>query len=109
LHRRTTWFWFGGKAVVIDPAKVTRRALQNAASIAALMLTTQALMAEFKGEERVDAVGTGQGGGAWEECTKATVLWFNPCGPRQFSELSKTRQGNSWEKSESGITHVGLL
>jgi chaperonin GroEL len=31
------------KAGVIDPAKVTRLALQNAASIAALMLTTEAL------------------------------------------------------------------
>ena len=30
------------KAGVIDPAKVTRSALQNAASIAALMLTTEA-------------------------------------------------------------------
>ncbi len=51
------------KAGVIDPAKVTRLALQNAASIAALMLTTEALIAEFKGEERVAAVGAGQGGG----------------------------------------------
>ena len=31
---------------VIDPAKVTRSALQNAASIAALMLTTEALVAD---------------------------------------------------------------
>ena len=51
------------KAGVIDPAKVTRLALQNAASIAALMLTTEALIAEFKGEERMVAVGAGQGGG----------------------------------------------
>ena len=34
------------KAGVIDPAKVTRSALQNAASIAALLLTTEALIAE---------------------------------------------------------------
>ena len=34
------------KAGVIDPAKVTRFALQNAASIAALMLTTEALVSE---------------------------------------------------------------
>jgi len=50
------------KAGVIDPVKVTRLALQNAASIAALMLTTEALIAEFKGE-RTAAVGAGQGGG----------------------------------------------
>ena len=34
------------KAGVIDPAKVTRAALQNAASIAALLLTTEALVAD---------------------------------------------------------------
>ena len=33
-------------AGVIDPAKVTRAALQNAASIAALLLTTEALVAD---------------------------------------------------------------
>ena len=35
------------KAGVIDPTKVTRTALQNAGSIAALMLTTEALIAEI--------------------------------------------------------------
>jgi chaperonin GroEL len=50
------------KAGVIDPAKVTRLALQNAASIAALMLTTEALIADIKEEERVAAAGAGQGG-----------------------------------------------
>ena len=39
------------KMGVIDPAKVTRLALQNAASIAGLMLTTEALIAEIKEEE----------------------------------------------------------
>jgi len=34
------------KAGIIDPAKVTRAALQNAASIAALVLTTEALVAD---------------------------------------------------------------
>jgi chaperonin GroEL len=51
------------KAGVIDPAKVTRLALQNAASIAALMLTTEALIAEFKGEEKMAAVSAGGGMG----------------------------------------------
>jgi chaperonin GroEL len=51
------------KAGVIDPAKVTRLALQNAASIAALMLTTEALIADIKEEERAAAAGAGQGGG----------------------------------------------
>ena len=39
------------KAGIIDPTKVTRFALQNAASVAALMLTTEALVAEKPREE----------------------------------------------------------
>ena len=49
------------KAGVIDPAKVTRLALQNAASIAALMLTTEALVAEIKEDEK--KAGAAAGGG----------------------------------------------
>jgi chaperonin GroEL len=49
------------KAGVIDPAKVTRLALQNAASIVSLMLTTEVLIADLKGEEKL--VGAGAGGG----------------------------------------------
>ena len=43
------------KAGVIDPAKVTRAALQNAASIAALLLTTEALVADKPEEGGADA------------------------------------------------------
>ncbi|MFQ5778225.1 MAG: chaperonin GroEL [Terriglobia bacterium] len=43
------------KAGVIDPAKVTRLALQNAASISALMLTTEALVTEIEEEEKKGA------------------------------------------------------
>ncbi|HXW61127.1 MAG TPA: chaperonin GroEL [Candidatus Acidoferrales bacterium] len=50
------------KAGVIDPAKVTRLALQNAASIAGLMLTTEALVADIKEEEK-KAAGAPPGGG----------------------------------------------
>jgi chaperonin GroEL len=50
------------KAGVIDPAKVTRLALQNAASIVSLMLTTEVLIADAKGEERMAAAGGGMGG-----------------------------------------------
>jgi chaperonin GroEL len=54
------------KAGVIDPAKVTRLALQNAASIAALMLTTEVLVADVKGDEKRAAAGAGGGmGGAY--------------------------------------------
>jgi chaperonin GroEL len=50
------------KAGVIDPAKVTRLALQNAASIVSLMLTTEVLIADIKGEEQMAAAGAGHGG-----------------------------------------------
>ena len=50
------------KAGVIDPAKVTRLALQNAASIVSLMLTTEVLIADAKGEEKMVAAGGGMGG-----------------------------------------------
>jgi len=51
------------KAGVIDPAKVTRLALQNAASIVSLMLTTEVLIADLKGEEKMAAgAGGGMGG-----------------------------------------------
>lgn len=46
-------------AGVIDPAKVTRLALQNAASIAALMLTTEALVSEIPEEEKEKGAGAG--------------------------------------------------
>jgi len=51
------------KAGVIDPAKVTRLALQNAASIAGLMLTTEALIADIKEETKGAAAGAGGHGG----------------------------------------------
>jgi len=50
------------KMGVIDPAKVTRLALQNASSIAGLMLTTEALVAEIKEDEK-KAAGAGMPGG----------------------------------------------
>ena len=49
-------------AGVIDPAKVTKTALQNAASIAALMLTTEALVSEIK-EDKPNAPGGPDMGG----------------------------------------------
>ena len=50
------------KAGVIDPAKVTRLALQNAASIAALMLMTEALVADIKEDDKKAAGGGGAPG-----------------------------------------------
>ena len=49
------------KAGVLDPTKVVRTALTNAGSIAALMLTTEALVAEIA-EENPGSVAGGHGG-----------------------------------------------
>jgi chaperonin GroEL len=54
------------EAGVIDPTKVTRIALQNAASIAGLLLTTEALVAEIK-EEKKPKGGGPPGGGYGED------------------------------------------
>jgi chaperonin GroEL len=51
------------KAGIIDPTKVTRTALQNAASIAALMLTTEALITELPEKEKKAPAMPGGGGG----------------------------------------------
>jgi len=50
-------------AGVIDPAKVTRCALQNAASIAGLMLTTEALISEINDSNKPGEMAGGMGGG----------------------------------------------
>src|ERR1700728_2144428 len=51
------------KAGVIDPTKVTRTALQNAASIAGLLLTTEALISEIPEPKAAAPAGGGHGGG----------------------------------------------
>jgi chaperonin GroEL len=55
------------EAGVIDPTKVTRTALQNAASIASLMLTTEALVSEIPDKDEKAAAGPpgGMGGGMY--------------------------------------------
>ena len=51
------------QAGVIDPTKVTRTALQNSASIAGLLLTTEALIVEKKEDKpAAPAGGPGMGG-----------------------------------------------
>ena len=51
------------KAGVVDPKKVTRTALQNAASIAGLLLTTECLITEIPEKEKSPPAGHGPGGG----------------------------------------------
>src|SRR5271154_2213838 len=54
------------KAGVLDPTKVVRTALQNAGSIASLMLTTEALVSEIPEEKKAPAGGGHGGGGGME-------------------------------------------
>ena len=66
------------KAGVIDPAKVTRLALQNAASIAGLMLTTEALVADIKEDDKKGAAARrryARAAAAWAACTKPARPW----------------------------------
>lgn len=55
-------------AGIIDPAKVTRCALQNAASIAGLMLTTEALISEIQEDGKSQAMYEGMKGGLKHYC-----------------------------------------
>ena len=50
------------EAGIVDPAKVTRTALQNAASIAGLLITTEAMVAEIPEPEENEGAGAGAGG-----------------------------------------------
>jgi chaperonin GroEL len=51
------------EAGIIDPTKVTRCALQNAASVAGLMLTTEVMVTEIPEEKKASAMGHAHGGG----------------------------------------------
>jgi len=51
------------KAGVVDPTKVTRSALQNAASISGLLLTTEALVTEIPEKDKAPAMPSGGMGG----------------------------------------------
>ncbi|MBP5604903.1 MAG: chaperonin GroEL [Ruminiclostridium sp.] len=51
------------KSGIVDPAKVTRSALQNAASVAAMVLTTESLVTDIKEETPSAPAGAGMGGG----------------------------------------------
>jgi chaperonin GroEL len=55
------------KAGIIDPVKVTRLALQNAASVAGLMLTTEAVVVEKREKKKAAAPAPGAGGMPEEE------------------------------------------
>src|SRR6202167_3388084 len=70
------------KAGVVDPKKVTRTALQNAASIAGLLLTTECLITEIPEKDKPSPAPGGQGGGvtaaaAWAAwITEPSIIKF---------------------------------
>jgi chaperonin GroEL len=51
------------KAGIVDPTKVTRSALQNAASISGLLLTTEAVISDVPEKEKAPAMPPGGGMG----------------------------------------------
>jgi len=55
------------EAGVVDPTKVTRSALQNAASVASLLLTTEALVVEIPEKRKAQPAGPHGGGGGYED------------------------------------------
>ena len=57
------------KAGIIDPTKVVRSALQNAASVAGLLLTTECIIAENQEETEADATSSAQSGRMHPEMT----------------------------------------
>jgi len=73
-NKNTNWGYNAGKnkfedlvvAGVIDPTKVTRTALQNAASISGLMLTTEAMIAEIPEKKEAAGGGHNHGGGGMD-------------------------------------------
>ena len=50
---------------MIDPTKVVRSAIQNAASIASLLLTTEAVISQIPGKTSTGALAGGMGGGMY--------------------------------------------
>jgi hypothetical protein len=60
-------------AGVIDPTKVVRSALQNASSIASLLLTTEALVSEIPEEKKEWPAAAACRAAAWAGCTKGVA------------------------------------
>ena len=82
------------KSGIVDPCKVTRSALQNAASIASMILTTEAVVADKPAKEAAPSA-PGMGGGmpgmtSISQVSEPKTAWrFPPCGffitGKQFS------------------------
>ena len=72
-------------AGVIDPTKVVRTALQNAASIASLLLTTEALVCDIPEEKKDARRPAARAAAAWAACTDAWRTRRSTKGPVEQS------------------------
>ena len=61
------------KAGVIDPAKVVRNALQNASSIASLLLTTEALICDIPEDKKETRAPACRAAAEWAGCTRFKI------------------------------------
>ena len=83
------------KAGIVDPTKVTRSALQNAASIAGLMLTTEAMITNIKDDEK-ESGAAGRGIGRAETVSRrfdvqSSRSWGPSCARPSGRKLSDAR------------------
>ncbi len=84
------------KAGIIDPVKIVRTALQGAASVAGLLVTTEAMVAEILGDDAGGMGGMGGGGMGGMGGGGMGGMGFQP-GPTSTS----TRRGRTWSRHVS--------
>ena len=93
-------------AGVIDPTKVTRYAIQNAASVAGLLITTEAMVAEKpKKEAPMPPMAPAAAWAAWKGCTKReeTGIWGRDKGVRALCpDLPQTPTPIPYDKKRRG-------
>ena len=100
LTSTSTWC----KAGIIDPTKVTRTALQNAASIAGLLLTTEAVIAEIPEPAAAGAPAMPQG-----TCTSPPMCAWRSGLARGYARVSSSRRRTATIFSSPGCKLIGSI
>jgi chaperonin GroEL (HSP60 family) len=93
------------EAGIVEPAKVTRSALQNAASIAALFLTTEVLVADKPQNRHRNPRGATQ---VWTTRTRAGVADLGGGHDRGWHRGRNTPRRSTSERNRAGVRHIGL-